>query len=910
MENKWYDKTAGETVAILSSDLKNGLDKKTVEYVRKRTGKNDIYKSGTATFFDYIKSMTFDMSSLLLIFTAIISAVFNSAVNATLTIFIVFFNYLAVTLLFIHSRYSFENVSTLSLPMAKVLRDGTVFLMRYDKLVPGDIILLNIGDIVPADCRLIESNNLILNESILTGNSVAVKKNAGFISNDDIPYSRQQCIVFACTQVISGSGSAIVTGIGKDTAVSALSKNPGVLKHFDLKIIDSLKRFSRYYSLATIAMVVLFTVINLFTKANPDGLMSVFMSGLSLSVSTMSEYFPAFGCIIIALSLDMIVKRRYKKGRVGAVVKNISKLDTISKVDTVIVPDSGVVSVHTPRISGAFVNRNLYMFDDDDFNPSLISGFSDKVVLSSGFIKTKNKKGNSISSEEQESIEVFSGEMHINVPALYKNNKVLDYKPGNAGGFDTVLIEENGEYRRYVRGDFDKLFGYCRYYRDSSGTHLLNSDSIKEITRHAVQAYSKLFKVTAIISDNSKYSTLTRFIPYSNLTVFEGFYLSFEPPLPGIVTSIDDLKRAGKRVIMISDETSTASKQLAKSVGIYTHDSETGDSETLRRYSSGDLNGLDKISFYENLSVNDREFLLAILRAKGHTVAYLGKTLEEIELMRESDVSLSLGLSFYDRAVRNSLDITSNVKLAGKKANDTLRHSSDVLVSEGMRDGRGGFNSVYSTLRQGRGIFLNLKFLIRYLTCSQILKIFAVLCSVLLGVNVLSPTKLLFLGLVLDLLFIISIAVRSIGKEAFAFNITDTEEYLNKPFKKNIIPVIISALSAIVIVTVPFLLFNLGKIFDSSSISSFVFISIIFSQFLIYYEMSFEKSERKKVHKLGFFFIPMLILAVLFTVLCIVFVPFGAFFGIVSVTYTELGICAAILLFEFVVFSIYRRVFY
>ena len=397
-------------------------------------------------------------------------------------------------------------------------------------------------------------------------------------------------------------------------------------------------------------------------------------------------------------------------------------------------------------------------------------------------------------------------------------------------------------------------------------------------------------------------------MPYSDKAVFEGFYLSYEAPLPEVFDKINALTENGIQVIVISENENSSVRQIVKEVGLLDKDSDIINGLSFKNHTSSELLSVfKKYSYYENMGQGEVNLLISALKSQNRKIAFLSTGLSDLGSMLESDLSMSLGLSFYDRTVRQPLNITSNVKLAGKKSIDALRYNSDVLVSEGTKDGRGGFNAVYDILKQGRSIYLNLKFMMRYLTCSQVLKMAVVLCSVLLGVNVISPDKILFLGLIFDLVFVLSIALTGSGKEAFARKTLDTEEFLKNPIKNNIVPITISALIGVLITSLPFLFYHLGYFFTKESITSFAFISVLFSQFVIYYEMSFEGNEKKKKHKLGIFFFPALFVSVLFIVLFVLFAPFGNYFGVGGLNFISLLISLVIQIIFLVIMEIQRR---
>ncbi|MBQ4064802.1 MAG: hypothetical protein IJD10_01740, partial [Clostridia bacterium] len=290
MAEKWYDKSIKQTEFRLQTDASCGLDREQIVRRRRQYGENDIYPTPKKSFKTYIAHLLTDYTSLLMLITLVIAAVFEETENLFVMLLILATYYAIVIFTYVKAQKVLEGMGRSALPNAKVLREGRLRMVKQKQLVRGDVIYVSAGDIVPCDARLVESSGLEVLEVNITGVAHAVKKDAKFVDYHDIAPAQQKNMLFASTIVTKGTGRAICCETGADTLVSAMGKNLPIVSHERLEVIERVGSFCKKWTLVMTTMVLVLTVTDLVVGGSlGKGIFGSFMTGLSLAVASMSE---------------------------------------------------------------------------------------------------------------------------------------------------------------------------------------------------------------------------------------------------------------------------------------------------------------------------------------------------------------------------------------------------------------------------------------------------------------------------------------------------------------------------------------------------------------------------------------------------------------------------------------------
>lgn len=766
---RWYDLTPEEAAELLESDLDAGLTPAEAKKRLKSGGRNTIFPIPQGDFAGYIKKITFNPLSLLLLLTSVLTAFFDNPLTSLIAILLLGASYVTATFVYVKAQNVLAGMSRFSLPYARVLRGGQLYIVRQEQLVPGDIIFLSAGDIVPADARLIDDSALYLIESGITDAKGSIKKNAYFYDYRNLPGHEQINMVFASTIVASGRGKAIVCRCGADTLVVGSGKSRPAARYDKLALFDQLRKLSNALSLTSIASLFLLTFFDLLTRRLE--ILTCFVLLLSLFVSALSEFYTAFARILVAGGIFGAVDQ--KNGiAAGALIKNADKLAALDSASVLIIPPEALISEQDMKLDEFYVGGQIMKLNEEGRNP-LCTTLMRYALLSTGIygaghLLSLNLAGENIFTFEEDAILKAGREMGVWNAQLDRDWELIDHEKKGELPYDITIARHSGQYILIVRGDVKQVLDLCSHTIDSYGQPKpLSVVRHREIMTAAGQIMRSSHHVVALASTLTAERHISALGDLSGQLTFEGLLAFDQPMLPGCAMTVNRLKEAGKKIILFAPEENEKNYYLAQTLGIL--------EDRRQAVTSAEIDEMDEALFltdfpdyrlYEGLSLSRRRKILKMLKENGETVLYMGRELPDISMLREADVGLTQALTLSGKVKRRGIH-PSGAKLpisiskssdGAPNGCDALRFLSDVVVSMVSMDGSGGLNAVVSAICRAKTIFRNLRRMFAYLTTTFTLRLLAVLASFVAGFPLLTPVQVLFLGFGVDLLSVLILA--------------------------------------------------------------------------------------------------------------------------------------------------------
>lgn len=842
----WYDKSLEQIEKRFSTDRGKGLSRSGVASARRRYGRNNVYK--TPEGLSLSKILPFDISAILLIAALAMASVFNIPVASGVIFALVIINYGVTLFTYFKARSVLDGMTEYSLPTAKVLREGKPSLIDMRSLVPGDIIFLSEGDIVPADCRIFLSNNLSINEGTLTGVQSSVQKDADFANfSPTLPIEARKNMAYATTIVTSGHGRAIVVATGSDTLAVAMNKSSEITTHENLKILALLKKYCSIWSMVMLALVFAITVIDLIFRGSSE-IFSVFLSGISLAAAAMSELFMAHGYIIMGCGIFSAMKRK-KDVNVGALIKNAKKLETLKELSVLIVPKEGVITSSFSYIDKIYTAGRLYSANDidrvDKLRATVLAGVISTGIYGVG-LSSLTENSRKISSEEEAIINLAQS-LSLYNSSIDRSHPIIEHIPaGGASKFETTLtVDSDRRYMAVCRGGAEAILNCCQYFIGDNGIHRLTTEERLSLLGVAASLTKSSYKVIALATGVTGYNNLARIGSIQSDLTFEGFLVLREPLQPGIAQTIARCRSAGIRVIMTTESYAESDKYLAMSIGII--DSEKGiltgaAAEAMR----DDMlrTNLPLYSMYVGLPTGKISKILKMFRADGEKVALLSGGLNGALLMKRADVAVAKSVTISPKAGRSGIDLRSRKSsayssIAGGNAFDceALKFISDVVISDADDKGNGGFGALISAIEYSRTIYKNILEMVRYLTTSQLARIFVTLGALIIGRTALTPIQIVFSGLIIDLAAIMASAFSRPSHTALTTK-DNTEEALRNPILLNISSLLFALLQAVAVLSINPILTLLGAMPTAAEFSSAAFLAFAICSFITFAELS------------------------------------------------------------------------
>ena len=891
MAERWYDKSIKQTETCLETDVERGLSGDTIRQRRKLDGENDIYPAPKKSFRTYLTHLLTDYTSLLLLITLLIAAVFQETENLFIMLLILVTYYAIVIVTYVKSQNVLEGMGRSALPNAKVMRGGRLYMVKQKQLVRGDIIYVSAGDIIPCDARLIEARGLEVLEVNVTGVTHAVRKDAAFIHYHDIAPTQQKNMLFASTIVTRGTGRAICCEVGAETLVCAMGKNQPMLSHERLEIFDQIGGFCKKWTLVMTILIFILTVTELFLGIGAEqGLFGSFMTGLSLAVSSMSEFYTAFAYIVLASGIFGAVNRKKDVNR-GALIKNSAKLEDIKDLTCLIVPREAAFSIRDMSIGKIYANGDLYAPGEHGYrkNASRVLRYAliSTGLYGAGKLIENNVSGENIyTSEEEAIIKAAESESEYNI-GLDRRYPMLEHRAkGPDCRMDTTLVQYENGFVVSLRGDYRTVLPLCRYYTEDSRVYTMTPEKWNEILIVAEKLAKESYRVIAVASKDTIYRTLKRLSACQSDLTFEGLLAIREPTLPEAAKNVLRAKHAGVKILLLTSDVSESNTILAESLGIASQADQSITGEELAQMKEGLFRAnLDLYTVYQGLNLAQRRLLVRFLQEKGERVGYLCAELEEIILMKEADVGFAQSITLSEKAGGTGIDLAGrNIPIYTKNPNEgvsgceALKFVSDVVVSEPDKSGTGGFNAMLDAMLYAKGVYYNLYRMLKYMIASQVAKLTLILLSLTLGVTALTPPQILFCGLMVDFAALIIIAFERPDYTLLS-SPTLISDKLKSPFFRNLDSVIIGIFLATVTVFISLYLRG-NSVLDATTMPSFCFISLLLSQLALLNECKRERSIFDPNVRVNGAYLMLLFLLIAFLVLVFIAPQVGALFSV------------------------------
>ncbi|MBQ7161477.1 MAG: cation-transporting P-type ATPase [Clostridia bacterium] len=896
MAEKWYNIPPAECAEKLGADLENGLDEKTARARLNKYGKNNVFITPGASFASCAKAVGSDISFYLLAALAVLAKIYNESVSAMVILSLIIINLLLTLFAYTKTQKILRNMSSYAAPMSRVLRGGKQIVIRQSSVVVGDIVLVRAGDIVPADCRVAASNGLKVLDNVSSDDNKSRSKNAKTVYGANVPPAERENMVFAASMVTAGAAKLIVVACGDDTLAAITGKRREIVPHDDLKVLKTLRKTSLIWGLAMMALILVISTVDIIMGLESRGLYNIFTTGAAIACAAMTEFYVIFAYFIIGVGLFGTMK---KNGPVntGAVIKNITTLEEIRDIDTLIVPKMG--GFYTDRSTVQYIyatdtlrkanEKNLYESCSRTLKFGLLS--SGYAADPSVFKDTSSEPSAIVACAERIGIDRMV--LKADYPLLCSADSFYGVKA------DCAIVADDDGYLAAARGEAVPLLERCAYYMDGDMRTSIDERERKHINYALRTIDEDNCRAVAVISKRTDETDIEKV--GSGGWTLEGLIGIREPALAGAEQNVRACLDAGIQIIVLTDGEQDPSRVYFKRLGLIEDDSEI--------ITAGEIDGMDteeikknlgKYKMYEGLTSRQKRALIKLLQEGGRVVGVLGRKLNDVLLLSDADVGFATGVTLTERT--RSLEVDARAtrgELADIGGSETLKYTCDVLVSPPEND-RGGFNAMVKSLCAAKLIYQNIMRMVKYLFVSQIARLVVVIYSVVVhnvwpvfeGTEFLTPVQIVFLGLIVDLGVVAAIAFQRAPDDILTQR-ENTEERLSKPFMLNFFRTFAYGLIwGLAAIAAPLALSLSGVEHSGAQLTSLIFISFIITELLVACEILKERPlfvfRGRRINR------PIALMwaaAVIFIALGVFIKPIGSRFGLSMLTPLE-WLCA------------------
>lgn len=849
----WHLLSEKEVIEELGSDEK-GLDKNQVIERLVKYGENRLKKrknfNSLKLFLNQFKSFLI----IILIFAAVISFLMNSKIDSIVIFCIIFLNALIGFSQEYRAEKAIDELKKIMVPFSRVIRQGKIIEIDSSKLVPGDILVLSAGDKVMADARIIVSNGLKTNEASLTGESFSQEKFSLQLENF-IPLADRNNMVYQGTQVVSGSGHAIVVETGISTELGKISelvqevvpeKNP-----FRKKLDDFSMKIG-------ILVLILCAAIIFILFLNGVDLIKSFLVSVSLAISAIPEGLPA----VVSLTLAFATKRMLGK---NVLVRRLPSSETLGRASVICTDKTGTLTIEKMKVSKIYANGKT----DPETGKELLLKIG-LLCNNSRVEEDENNKKYYVGDPTEVALIEAAENNFLDKKALSeKEPRVKEFTFSSERKMMSVVRKSNKKYVSYVKGAPEEIIKRSEFeIIDGKRIKIGEKEKEKLIKVYEQMAKEGLRVLGFAFRTFPTYSELNEKIAENGLT-FAGFQGMIDPPRPEVKNAIKMCSDAGIKVIMVSGDSKLTAEAVAREIGL---NGKSIDSFELQKMSDKELYySIPEISVFSRISPEDKLRIVDILKKRNEIVAMTGDGVNDALALKRADIGIAMGI----------------------RGTDVSRDSSDIVLKDD------NFNSIVEGVREGRRIYDNIRKSIKYLLAANFYELFFILLVILIWRDPellpLLPLQILWINLVTDSLPALALSAEPAEKDAMK----------RKPSKDGILNrmtyfILFAGVIGLIIISVVFLM----NIDDITKARTMVVTTSVLYQMLLAFNCKSNKSFFK------FFGNKYLIYAVLVSFslhIALLYSPLNFIFGLVYLNLYEWGEIIGLSLAGFVSMEILKR---
>ena len=700
-QENWHSLSESEVLEKLkTSDY--GLSDEEVRSRQKVYGYNELYKKKSKSILKLTLYELKDPMIIILILASILSFFLDEFVEGYVILFIVFINTIISVVQQKKAEASIEALKSISAPTAHVIRNNSEIIIPASELVIGDIVILEAGSVVPADIRLIESANLKIQESALTGETVPVEKDADKILKEDCFLADRINMAYTSSLITYGRGIGVVIATGMNTEVGHIASLLNNSDEFDTPLKRKLSAVGKVLSIVGLIVCVIIFVIGMLYKRP---ILPLFMTAISLAISIIPEGLPATATIVMALG----VKRMAKE---NALIRKLPAVETLGS-STVICSDKTGTLTQNRMVVKKLANV------DDILNNSAITPNSIsnkelyKDLIYSGLLcndATFDKKNNNmIIGDPTEGALLLLGRDYfkINQEDLERKYKRLFEQPFDSDRKRMTTVHNiDGIITAYVKGALDELLELCDTVLTSDGIRPITNEDKEKILNLNNTLSSEALRVLGFAKKilNKVPEDEEENVEF-NLT-FIGIVGMIDPPRLEVPNSIKTCKNAGIRTIMITGDHVITAKAIAKELGIYDENTKAITGTELDNMTDKELDkAVETTSVFARVSPNHKLRIVNSLKRNGEVVAMTGDGVNDAPALNKADIGISMGIN----------------------GTDVAKDASDMILLDD------DFTTILYAIKEGRRVYKNIQKVIQFLLAGNIAEILTLFIATLLN---------------------------------------------------------------------------------------------------------------------------------------------------------------------------------
>lgn len=817
--------------------------------------------STLAVFFGQFK----DLLVIILMIAAFISFLLGEVESTIVILIVIILNAVLGTVQHVKAEKSLGNLKALSSPIAKVMRNNQIIEIPSEDIVVGDLLYLEAGDYINADGRLLESHNLHINESSLTGESLAVAKSADSIK-EDVTIADKKNMVFTGSFVTNGRGVVIVTAIGMDTEIGKIANLLDTAKEKKTPLQVSLDQFGEKLALGiTMICVVIFTI----DLVRGRELVESFMFAVSLAVAAIPEALSSIVTIVLAFGTQKMAKE-------NAIIRKLFAVESLGSVSVICSDKTGTLTENKMVVQHVYVNQKVIPHDQLYMKNAIEKDLILKALLCNDALERDHKE----IGDPTEIALVKLGKQYDFDELLVRDHcpRVAELPFDSDRKLMSTVNRINQQNIMITKGALDVLLFKMSKMNTSQGLVNLTQEHRKKIEEVNRDFSMNGLRVLAIAYKEVREGRPITVFDERDL-IFVGLIAMMDPPRKESKAAVESCIKAGIKPVMITGDHKITATAIAKQIGILQDPSEAIEGAEIEGLTDRELQEkVQDVSVYARVTPEQKIRIVKAWQEKGNVVAMTGDGVNDGPALKQADIGVAMGIT----------------------GTEVAKDASSMILTDD------NFSTIVKAISNGRSIYTNIKNAILFLLSGNAGAIFVVLYATILGLPVpFAPVHLLFINLLTDSLPAIAIGLEPNNKNTMKDRPRDIRTpLLNKAFTTQVI------LEGLLIAIATAVAFEIGlSTGDTLTASTMAFTTLCLSRLI----HGFNSRSKQSIFAIGVFSNKYTWLAFLigFVALHVVlFVPsFTGIFEVAALSGAQLGFIYSLSFMPFLVNQWFKLLF-